>query len=346
MKKFRLYKLRFIFVISLLQAVGSVYADKRQAGFDDLVVFGDSLSDPGNAYALLGEHSTPPFDLIPSAPYAIGGHHFSNGRTWVERFAQKMGLQAGPAFSQAGFNNYAIGGARARPYGQIYLSMQVATFLGRNGGKAPAQHLYSMFIGGNDIRDAIQSYASDPSGALARQILTDALASVSDNLGALAGAGAREFLVLNAPDLSLVPAIRQLDPAIHPVARFLSEQYNEGLQRVVTNLETIHKIEIELVDIFDLLNEVSEEPDEYGLINVTQPCIHPGVVSQPICAKPDSFLFWDGIHPSRVGHKIIAKSVAKEFLDEEKDSEDRHGNDKDSPDDKKAMSPTRVNATH
>ena len=52
---------------------------------------------PGNAFVLLGEAGTPhdftlnPF-LVPSAPYAKGGHHFSNGATWVEQYASSVGL--------------------------------------------------------------------------------------------------------------------------------------------------------------------------------------------------------------------------------------------------------------
>ena len=68
-----------------------------QSRFSGIVVFGTSLSDPGNAFALVGDQSTPPDFmlnplLIPSAPYARGGHHFSNGATWVEQFARSVGL--------------------------------------------------------------------------------------------------------------------------------------------------------------------------------------------------------------------------------------------------------------
>src|SRR5437870_5726450 len=45
-----------------------------------VVVFGDSLSDPGNAFVILHKVAVPPFSsLIPDAPYARGGLHFSNG---------------------------------------------------------------------------------------------------------------------------------------------------------------------------------------------------------------------------------------------------------------------------
>jgi outer membrane lipase/esterase len=53
------------------------------------VVFGDSLSDPGNAFVLLKDVEVPPFDnLIPDAPYARGAFHFSNGQTWVEQLSR------------------------------------------------------------------------------------------------------------------------------------------------------------------------------------------------------------------------------------------------------------------
>src|SRR5688500_1020490 len=68
-----------------------------QSPYSGVVVFGTSLSDSGNAFVLLGDQSTPPDFmlnplLIPSAPYARGGHHFSNGATWIEQYAHSLGL--------------------------------------------------------------------------------------------------------------------------------------------------------------------------------------------------------------------------------------------------------------
>src|ERR1043165_1234372 len=75
-------------------APGLAAAGGLHRPFDRIVVFGDSLSDPGNAFALTGQHLTPPsygmttpedlLTLIPDAPYARGGNHFSNGPTWIE----------------------------------------------------------------------------------------------------------------------------------------------------------------------------------------------------------------------------------------------------------------------
>src|SRR5688572_23083074 len=81
-----------------------------QSSFSRIVVFGTSLSDPGNAFALAGGTNTPPdysVDpfLVPDRPYSRGGHHFSNGATWIEQLGGALGLanSAHPAFR--GSNN-------------------------------------------------------------------------------------------------------------------------------------------------------------------------------------------------------------------------------------------------
>ena len=109
-------------------APGGAAAHGFHRPFERIVVFGDSLSDPGNVFALTGNNLKPPsygmdtpeelLTLIPSAPYAKGGHHFSNGPTWIEDLGAAIGNGAsvGPAFAPGHpkATNYAVGGARAR----------------------------------------------------------------------------------------------------------------------------------------------------------------------------------------------------------------------------------------
>lgn len=199
-----------------------------QAPFNQIISFGASLSDPGNAFVLTGEQMKPPYNalypqeetlLIPSAPYAKGGHHFSNGATWVEQFAQDVGLagDANSAFLWAG-TNYAIGGARARYVGENNLYAQVNMFLADFGPTVSGEALYTLEFGGNDIRDALEAYdpvlaASDPDAALVPVygILYGAINSIDSNIRALHAAGAKKFLIWNAPDIGLTPAMWILD---------------------------------------------------------------------------------------------------------------------------------------
>ncbi len=141
---------RYFIAAAVMAAAIAPAAAETQ--FDRIVVFGTSLSDSGNAFALRGNTPVPPDYLVdpflvPSAPYARGGHHFSNGATWVEQFARPLGLAGSvkPAFmsSSTGAANYAVGGARAHDDGvNLNLPAQVEAFLQDSGGVASASGLY------------------------------------------------------------------------------------------------------------------------------------------------------------------------------------------------------------
>lgn len=135
--------------------------------FDSIVVFGGSVSDSGNAFALTGISNRPPYDgldffLIPNGPYSKGGNHFSNGDTWVEQYAKPRGLarSVNPAFrgSSPYATNYAVGAARSTDVaGTFDMPEQVGAFLSEHGNVAPSGALYVIDFGGNDVRDALAS---------------------------------------------------------------------------------------------------------------------------------------------------------------------------------------------
>jgi phospholipase/lecithinase/hemolysin len=290
---------------------------EAQAPYDGIVVFGTSLSDSGNAFALRGGSNTPPdylLDplLVPSAPYATGGHHFSNGATWVEQFARSLGLAGSvqPAFraSSAVATNFAVGAARAYDDGiNVNLSAQVDAFLQGAGGAASPSALYVIEMGGNDVRDALVAY---PTGHL--PILEQALASIAATVGRLHAAGARKFLVWSAPNPALTPAIRRLDsisPGAGQLATGLTQYFNLYLGNVLTQLSAAYGIDIARLDAYGLLTELVASPGQFGLADVTTACVTPDVAPFA-CTNPDEFLFWDGIHPTAAVHGIIAQRVA------------------------------------
>jgi phospholipase/lecithinase/hemolysin len=274
------------------------------------VVFGDSLSDPGNAFILTRDLEIPPFDsIIPNAPYARGGFHFSNGATWVEQLSliDHAVPSAGPALLLPPlFSNFAVGGARARTVGAFDLPTQVSLFVQDFHGQAPADALYIVFVGGNDLRDALQALATDPTGATSAGIVQSALASVRTELLTLYAAGARHFFVPNAPDISLTPAVRQLGPAAQGAARQFGQFYNGGLELTLQGLEAALGVDIVRLDVFGFLNEVVASPASFGFTDVVDTCIRVNTVVQPFCPNPGKFLFWDGIHPTAAGHHQLA----------------------------------------
>jgi phospholipase/lecithinase/hemolysin len=305
---------RLAIFMGIVSAVMAPVMAGAQAAFDRIVVFGTSLSDPGNAYALTGLVSKPPYDtldslLVPDAPYARGGHHFSNGATWVEQYARSVGLAGStrPAFAAADglAANYAVGGARAREDGiNMNLSSQVQAFLA-DFPEAPADALYVVEMGSNDIRDAL---LADPA-----RVLEEALAAIATAMFDLYDAGARKFLVLNGADISLTPAVLQLDalmPGTALYARLLSYTFNAGLENLLVYLEaTLPDIAIRRLDMYGKLNEYAADPGSFGLTEVTQACVTPNLAPFA-CHAPDEYLFWDGVHPSRAVHAIFAREAA------------------------------------
>jgi len=302
-----------LYTLTVLAPAGPVLAGGTRH-FDPpnrFVVFGDSLSDPGNAFVLLRKLEVPPFDsLIPDAPYARGALHFSNGPTWVEQLSLLNHAlpSAGPGFLQPkAFSNYAVGGARARLPGPTDLSAQVRVFNDEFYGHVPAGALYVLWTGGNDVRDALEALATDPTFATSLFIIKQAVFSIRDNLDFLHGSGARKFLVPNAPDIGLAPAVRLLGPAVQGAASFLSAQFNGGLEFMLQGLESALGVEIVRLDVFGILHEVVAQPAKFELTDVTGPCIRLNVTVHAFCERPGRFLFWDGIHPTVAGHRILAK---------------------------------------
>jgi phospholipase/lecithinase/hemolysin len=281
---------------------------------DRLVVFGDSLSDPGNAYLLLHKVDVPPFaSLVPDAPYARGALHFSNGPTWIEQLSliDHAFPSAGPALLVPTiFTNYAVGGARAGGTRPFDLGAQVALFLQEHGPTVKGDALYAMWIGGDDLRDALAALATDPTGATSGGILQTALTNVGGNLMALYDAGARRFLIPNAPDIGKVPAVRPLGPAVQAAARQLVTQYNAALAAYVQNFASLPGVHVTSVDVFSLFDAVVAAPGTYGLTDSTHACIVPGTTVHPYCSHPNEYLFWDGLHPTVAGHRIVALQAA------------------------------------
>ena len=284
--------------------------------YSEVVVFGDSLSDSGNAFALRGAANTPPdyaLDafLIPGAPYARGGHHFQNGETWVEQLARSLRVagSAGPAFrSPEGVaSNFAVGGARAREDGNnLNLPTQVASYLERTGGTASPSALYVIAIGSSDVRDALFAYSRGQDGGA---IMGAALAAIRQAITSLSAAGARTFIVWNVPDIGLTPALRIAGPVASQGATNLSFGFNAQLNGILGQVASgLPAIRIVPFDAFGLLTSIVADPGAYGMSDVISACLTP--FEPPFaCQQPDEFLFWDGMHPTRATHAIVAQQV-------------------------------------
>jgi len=274
------------------------------ASFSTLYAFGDSLSDVGNDYALsLGVLPTP---LI----YSDG--RFSNGPLWVQDLSKKLGLGAVKA-SLDGGRDFAYGGAETggetlHSVNPIDLPSQLAQFV-LDDPHPEANALYTLSIGANDLQDAIPEYASNPTAALTdiQQAVNNETAFVSD----LAALGARNFVILNVPDLGKTPA----DRSVAATASNLSALYDQELNTSLAALATSDDLAIHLVDTYALIDEAVADPAAFGLKNVTTP-VWTGNYENPFSGHlnatgkaQNSYLFFDHLHPTATGHMALANAA-------------------------------------
>jgi outer membrane lipase/esterase len=178
--------------------------------------------------------------------------------------------------------------------------------------KVPADALYVVYAGGNDLRDALSVLADDPNPtSVSGAILTRALTAIGETITQLAHAGAHTFLVPNVPPLDLVPAVRSQGETVQEAARLLSMQFNDGLETTLLALEANSDLNVKIVplNVFKLFTQVDANPRIARLSEVEKPCITPGTIDHPFCEQPDEYLFWDYIHPTEKGHALLAEAA-------------------------------------
>jgi phospholipase/lecithinase/hemolysin len=270
--------------------------------FSSLFVFGDSLADPGNTYFIRGEINEAPWEAIPELPYE--SRRFSNGETWVEILAKETRNYRGalPAYRSKWFGNYAVAGGRIQGVGAAKPSFgdQVQKYLGVSGGTADPDALYVIQFGGNDIRDALEA---PQSGGDPVAVIGGAIQAMAHNITVLSQVGARRFLIANAPNLGKVPVIAALGAGAP--AEALSIAYNAALDGLLVQLGNAG-LEIYRLDLFSFINAATAMPEGLGFADAMTPCLQ--IFSPPatgVCDDPDQRLFWDGIHPTRAGHRLV-----------------------------------------
>ena len=295
---------------------------------DRVVFFGDSLSDAGNHFIYTGISAHQPFSFgPPDFSYDIGGHHFSNGNTWAEQLATalKTPTSGGPSLRAPGvFTNYAVGRARARAnapaFSDFDLTTQVNRFLTDFGGSVPDNTLVVIWIGANDVDDAINALFVDPSGDTSKAIVQAAVTSVVTNVQVLYGAGARMFLIANVPDFGSTPYVRFLGAAVSPLipqyATALTLGYDAALaqyaQLLLVLLPPDAARPLQFIRVFDvnaLFGQILQTPAAFGLSNATDRCTVANTYGNAICSTPNRYLFWDGIHPTTTSHSIVANAA-------------------------------------
>ena len=306
---------------------------------EKLLVFGDSLSDSGLAYALSAAVLKVP---VPPASAGYDGW-FSNGLIQTEVAAGLLGTA---------LDNYAVGGARAVG------SRTVAQYLAENGyddpeimrpdpdAQALATDTYlggqlaalsrhavpsdppdegtvaSIWIGANDYN----ALPPDASPELVEQTIAAVVGTTIAAAGAVAATGVERIMIANLPAPDFLPLT--LPPAFAAVVA----AHNAVLAQGVALLQS-QGVQAEIVDMNRMAAEITADPRTFGLDPawLDQPLLL-GIGSQPTWVEaaqdwvippnpavagvdPDRVAFTDFLHPSSATHGILGSFAAGNVTD-------------------------------
>ncbi|PSN19329.1 PEP-CTERM sorting domain-containing protein [filamentous cyanobacterium CCP5] len=277
----------------LASLLGSVLATPvSAASFSQIYAFGDSLVDTGNAFAL----SQSELGIgIPPEPYFEG--RFSNGLVFNEYLATDLGIPE----TSFGFGGASTGSLGALRFGGMTLLevpgllAQVDQFVATAPSVDP-DALYVLWAGFNDYFFEGVTDPFVPVGNLTSAVNT------------LSGAGAKNFLIGNLPDLGEVPlaGILGLPPEVVAGLNLVSNAHNQILADTVAGLDASDSLSVDLLDANSLIRAAIA--GEFGFSNVSDPCtLTPSCLSNPTAQS--SFLFWDQVHPTTRAYRIVADTA-------------------------------------
>jgi len=307
-------------IATFLFTFGAVPAQAQQskntADYDTIVVFGDSLSDVGNV-ADLTEAKYGVRIPGPYADYTDG--RFTDGAdtlppaenyfgVWIEQYAAtlpskpqiKASLDGGTdyayafAFTGGGTSVLSFGSSDSLSVDVNNIGLQISDYLATHP-KINKKTLFVVWGGANDI---INATSEDD--------VIDAGINQTLNIQRLIDAGATEFILPNLPPLGSVPRLNG-SPTTSVPATEAAALYNEVLAGGIDLLHDFYwfrPLRLDKLDVYALFKDIIAAPAKYSLANVTNS-------SQGMAVDPDTYLFWDGLHPTTHGHNILAVSSGK-----------------------------------
>ncbi|WED43654.1 GDSL family lysophospholipase PlaA [Legionella cardiaca] len=301
--------MKILFTVVILFFSGLVAAKP----LNNIVVFGDSLSDNGNLYEYMHQK------LPQSPPYYQG--RFTNGPVWVERLAADYF----PHKTSEHLFDYAFGGAgiSETPDDDVLFTLkkEIDTYFLAHQEKADKDSLFIIWIGANN-------YLGIPDNP--EQVLNEVNLGITHGLQRLADAGAKHILIVNLPDLGKTPIATAFDA--QDKLSYFANQHNELLTASLENLKQSYpEVQWLYFDVNQTLNDLIIHPEKYGFDNISDTCY------EAMAEKPsnrlvlhmatklklkeetekdacEGFLFFDPVHPTAPAHQIMAEH-AKNFLD-------------------------------
>jgi outer membrane lipase/esterase len=279
-----------------------------QNQYSSIVVFGDSLSDPGNIPKFFGINYPPP-------PYFE--NQFSNGPVYAKYLDSLFGIGTplqDYAIGGAGTGTDNIGGLNNFPnkvgLPNAGMDGQISLYLASNPTPDP-RSLFIVWGAANDYFQLLDSFnGGGPTGAALKAFLTSPTGQITVSVGnlvnditRLAQIGVRNFVVPNLPNLGATPSYNGSAKTAGQGA-LVSNLHNQELAAAMGALQQKLHVNITIVDIGAVFKGVIEHPAQFGLdpSHITDQCIQ-----NPTCvAQHQNYLFWDDVHPTGQVQAMLA----------------------------------------
>lgn len=297
--------------------------------------FGDSLTDTGNKKVVNEHYDANRATNVDEAT--------SQGKVWVEYFAESLGLPAptpsghpGTLQKFSGGTNYAVMGGKALKGNYDDVPNQIAAYLANH--KPEPTDLFCISGGSNDainhgVLNSITRLEPQGISDLQKKKLLnsgqeDKIArSLLLQVTRLLNAGAKRVMIQAVPDLGMTPAA-----ALGGMQKELSawaERVNQDLESGVEELRDSHDANLIYIDTFDIMHDLYDRHRDYGFKTfLASYCVsnpertfwfrtYAGASLLPfntdVSFKSSECMFWDLIHPTTKGHQCIAELIFQEF---------------------------------
>uniref|UniRef100_A0A0D9VB14 GDSL esterase/lipase EXL3 n=1 Tax=Leersia perrieri TaxID=77586 RepID=A0A0D9VB14_9ORYZ len=318
-----------------------------------LIVFGDSIVDPGNNNAIntIIKANFPPYG------HDFGQNHhptgrFCNGRIPTDFIASRLGIkELLPAYLSPELEtqdlltgvSFASGGTGFDPLtprlaSVISMSDQLSMFqqykdkVRAAAGDARVNELmdkgiFAICAGSDDVANTYFTMRARPGydhASYASLLVHHAAAFVDD----LVNAGARRVAMIGMPPIGCVPSQRTLSGGIERGCseghNEIAEAYNAGMKRRMEELERRHpRTKLVFMDIYGFLLDMMMRPAVYGFSESTMGCCGTGLlevsvlcngVTSSVCDRVTDYLFWDSYHPTEKAYKILTDFVFQKYV--------------------------------
>ena len=264
-------------------------ATRMTSSYTSLTVFGDSLVDAGNIYALTGGQ-TP----SPAAGYFQG--RFTNGYDYTDLLSIDLFGRPTTA-SLLGGRNFAFGGARIVDNGDVVpdLSRQIDLYEVALGRTADSNGLYVLNAGGNDVFGAI---AGTIGGADPQRYLQDAASQYAASVQRLDGLGVRNILITDFPVAT---------------AGAINTQANAYLDAALGDLKLSSDTTLYRFSFTDFFNQLSVDPARFGLpaLDLSTTCQAAGAAA--IASGCAGYFSFDGTHPTAAVQRAAYQEMNRQF---------------------------------